>query len=104
MSPAIVTRSEQETEDYGRLLAASLSPADVVYLEGSLGAGKTCLARGVARGLGAPAVDSRDGLRSHEHELAAHGITWQTDADDDRTLADQLRAARHARLSAPAGV
>lgn len=48
-----ITRSEEETEDAGRLLSATLSPVDVVYLSGDLGSGKTCLARGVARGLGA---------------------------------------------------
>jgi tRNA threonylcarbamoyladenosine biosynthesis protein TsaE len=48
-----VTRSEEETEAFGESLAADLSPGDVVYLVGDLGAGKTCLARGVARGLGA---------------------------------------------------
>ena len=48
-----VTRSEAETEDYGERLAGRLSAGDVVYLFGDLGAGKTCLARGVARGLGA---------------------------------------------------
>ena len=48
-----VTRSEEETEAFGESLAADLTPGDVVYLVGDLGAGKTCLARGVARGLGA---------------------------------------------------
>jgi tRNA threonylcarbamoyladenosine biosynthesis protein TsaE len=48
-----VTRSEEETEAFGEALAARLSSSDVVYLVGDLGAGKTCLARGVARGLGA---------------------------------------------------
>jgi tRNA threonylcarbamoyladenosine biosynthesis protein TsaE len=49
----VFSRSEQETERFGEALAAELSPGDVVYLIGDLGAGKTCLARGVARGLGA---------------------------------------------------
>jgi tRNA threonylcarbamoyladenosine biosynthesis protein TsaE len=49
----IFSRSEQETERIGETLAAELSPGDVVYLVGGMGAGKTCLARGVARGLGA---------------------------------------------------
>jgi tRNA threonylcarbamoyladenosine biosynthesis protein TsaE len=48
-----VTRSEEETEAFGESLAAELSPDAVVYVVGDLGAGKTCLARGVARGLGA---------------------------------------------------
>ena len=47
-----ITRSEEETEELGRRLSAALSPSDVVYLSGDLGSGKTCLARGVARGLG----------------------------------------------------
>lgn len=53
MEPAAVTRGEGETEAFGESLAAELSSSDVVYLVGELGAGKTCLARGVARGLGA---------------------------------------------------
>ncbi len=48
-----VTRSEAETEGIGSELAGGLSGNDVVYLRGDLGAGKTALARGVARGLGA---------------------------------------------------
>jgi hypothetical protein len=56
------------------------------------------------RGFGALAFNSRDELRSQEHELATHGITWQTDADDDRALADQLRAAQQSRLSVSATV
>jgi tRNA threonylcarbamoyladenosine biosynthesis protein TsaE len=50
---AAVTASEAETEEVGRALAGSLTAGDVVYLVGELGAGKTCLARGIARGLGA---------------------------------------------------
>jgi tRNA threonylcarbamoyladenosine biosynthesis protein TsaE len=48
-----ITRSEEETEDLGGRLSRELRPSDVVYLSGDLGSGKTCLARGVARGLGA---------------------------------------------------
>jgi tRNA threonylcarbamoyladenosine biosynthesis protein TsaE len=47
------THSEAETEAVGERLAEMLSPSDVVYLVGNLGAGKTTLARGLARGLGA---------------------------------------------------
>ncbi|HEY1251259.1 MAG TPA: tRNA (adenosine(37)-N6)-threonylcarbamoyltransferase complex ATPase subunit type 1 TsaE [Thermoanaerobaculia bacterium] len=49
----IATRTAAETEAVGESLAASLTATDVVYLVGDLGAGKTTLARGLARGLGA---------------------------------------------------
>jgi tRNA threonylcarbamoyladenosine biosynthesis protein TsaE len=51
------TGSVRDTEAIGEALARELSPSDVVYLEGELGAGKTAFARGVARGLGASARD-----------------------------------------------
>ena len=40
------------TEALGARLAALLPPAATVYLRGPLGAGKTCLARGLLRALG----------------------------------------------------
>ncbi len=49
----LVTRSEDETEAVGRRLGSRLQPGDVVALSGDLGAGKTVLARGIARGAGA---------------------------------------------------
>ena len=52
-SEEAVTRSEAETEAFGERFASSLRDSDVVYLIGDLGAGKTCVARGIARGLGA---------------------------------------------------
>jgi tRNA threonylcarbamoyladenosine biosynthesis protein TsaE len=50
----LITHSERETEEVGERLAATLEDSDVVYLIGDLGAGKTCFARGLARGRGAP--------------------------------------------------
>ena len=47
-----VTTSPAETEQVGEGLARELRPGDVVALSGELGAGKTCLVRGIARGLG----------------------------------------------------
>lgn len=49
----ILSRSEEETEAFGRELATNLSSDDVVYLIGEIGAGKTALSRGIAAGLGA---------------------------------------------------
>jgi tRNA threonylcarbamoyladenosine biosynthesis protein TsaE len=46
------TRAPEETRKLGEALAGLLVPGDVVSLTGDLGAGKTCLVQGVARGLG----------------------------------------------------
>ena len=48
------SHSEQETEALARELAKTLSPGDVLALEGDLGAGKTAFTRGLAAGLGYP--------------------------------------------------
>ncbi|MDD4098198.1 MAG: tRNA (adenosine(37)-N6)-threonylcarbamoyltransferase complex ATPase subunit type 1 TsaE, partial [Lentisphaeria bacterium] len=48
----IISDSEEATLRLGTALAAQLRPGAVVALHGDLGAGKTVLSRGVARGLG----------------------------------------------------
>lgn len=48
----IETNSAAGTEAFGVRLATLLEPGDVVGLVGPLGAGKTALVRGVARGFG----------------------------------------------------
>jgi tRNA threonylcarbamoyladenosine biosynthesis protein TsaE len=48
----VVTRAPEETQKVGAALAELLVPGDVVSLTGDLGAGKTCLVQGAARGLG----------------------------------------------------
>jgi len=70
------TESEQETERFGERLAAAVGPGDVVYLVGRLGAGKTALARGLARGLGASAgqVASPSFAILHEYAAPSGGI------------------------------
>ena len=47
-----VTNSATETRTLGERLAGKLKAGDVILLEGELGAGKSELARGTARGLG----------------------------------------------------
>lgn len=44
--------SPSQTAALGCGLGRVLKPGDIICLEGDLGAGKTCLARGIARGLG----------------------------------------------------
>lgn len=51
-SIGLTTTSPSETLSVGRRLAALLRPGDVVLLVGTLGAGKTLLASGIAEGLG----------------------------------------------------
>lgn len=47
-----VTHSEVETAEVGRQLASQLPEGSIVSLEGTLGAGKSVLVRGMAAGLG----------------------------------------------------
>ena len=47
----VVTHSEQETRRWGTRLARLLHGGEIIGLVGELGAGKTCLVRGVAEGL-----------------------------------------------------
>jgi tRNA threonylcarbamoyladenosine biosynthesis protein TsaE len=48
----LVSTAPEETQKVGAALAELLVPGDVVSLTGDLGAGKTCLVQGAARGLG----------------------------------------------------
>jgi len=47
-----VTKSADDTRELGAALTVVLTPGDVVLLAGDLGAGKTTLTQGLARGLG----------------------------------------------------
>ena len=51
--------SPSTTEEYGAALGAALRRGDVLVLEGPLGAGKTCLVRGIVAGAGGNAAAVR---------------------------------------------
>ncbi len=51
----LVAKAPGETRRLGEILGEVLLPGDVVALTGELGAGKTCLTQGIARGLGVAA-------------------------------------------------
>lgn len=51
---ARTSNSPEATEALGALLGQTLGPGTVIALAGDLGAGKTCLVRGLGQGLGLP--------------------------------------------------
>lgn len=52
MAITVHTHSAEQTRQLGATLAQVLQPGDIIWLRGELGAGKTTLAQGIARGLG----------------------------------------------------
>jgi tRNA threonylcarbamoyladenosine biosynthesis protein TsaE len=50
----VVSRHPDETFRIGRRIGEHLEGGDVVALIGELGTGKTCIAQGIARGIGVP--------------------------------------------------
>lgn len=65
----LVSRSAEATERVGERLGRALGPGAVLALSGELGAGKTALVRGLARGLGVEErVSSPTYTLLHEYE------------------------------------
>jgi tRNA threonylcarbamoyladenosine biosynthesis protein TsaE len=65
----VITCSPEETVKLGEKLARLLKGGAVIALKGTLGAGKTCLAGGIARGLGVTeTVTSPTYTIIHEYE------------------------------------
>ena len=64
----VVSSSAEHTRALGEKLATLLVAGDVIALSGDLGAGKTCLVQGIARGLG---VDPRVPVTSPTYTLVA---------------------------------
>ncbi|SDY41425.1 tRNA threonylcarbamoyladenosine biosynthesis protein TsaE [Ruminococcaceae bacterium YAD3003] len=82
------TTSPEQTEKFGREFAKSLCGGDVIALTGDLGAGKTCLTRGIADGLGSTSyvssptftiVNEYDGGRL----MLFHFDTYRLSGSDD---------------------
>jgi len=48
----LISRSSEETQQLGRIIGELARSGDILLLSGPLGAGKTCLAQGIAQGLG----------------------------------------------------
>ncbi len=82
------TTSPEQTEKFGYELATSLCAGDVIALTGDLGAGKTCLTRGIAKGLGSTShVSSPTFTIVNEYEggrlLLFHFDTYRLSGPDD---------------------
>ena len=82
------TTSPEQTEKFGYELATSLCAGDVIALTGDLGAGKTCLTRGIAKGLGSTShVSSPTFTIVNEYEggrlLLFHFDTYRLGGSDD---------------------
>lgn len=82
------TTSPEQTEKFGYELAKSLVGGDVIALTGDLGAGKTCLTRGIAGGLGSTShVSSPTFTIVNEYEggrlMLFHFDTYRLSGPDD---------------------
>ncbi len=89
----VIARDEQHTRRMGAALGRVLRAGDLVLLHGDLGAGKTTLTQGIARGMGvAGYVQSPTFGLVHEHAarstdgaplLLYHLDLYRLDGDDD---------------------
>ncbi len=83
----IQTNSPEETQRLGELIGRSAQPGDIYLLTGILGAGKTCLSQGIARGLEVPEnlrsptfvlmTRHRGRLDRHHLDLYRIGDPWE---------------------------
>jgi len=73
----VLTEAELRAE--GERLGREIPPGSVLWLEGELGAGKTALARAVARGLGAGDEASSPTYALVHHYHGARGAVYHVD-------------------------
>ena len=89
------THSPEGTERLGSWLGGLLRAGDVVCLHGGLGAGKTCLCRGIGAGFGAQTpITSPSYTLVHEHRRGRDSLILYhldcyrlADAEDAQTIA-----------------
>jgi tRNA threonylcarbamoyladenosine biosynthesis protein TsaE len=94
-----VSESPHQTDRLGRTLGAAAFPGTVIALVGPLGAGKTRLAKGIARGLGVESVvNSPTFILMNEHpgRLRLFHVDLYRVADPDEALAAGVLDERQA--------
>lgn len=75
----LVSHSVEETHRIGQALARQLGPDDVLLMLGDMGAGKSELTRGIARGLGVTGYVTSPTftiLQVHEGRLPLYHFDW----------------------------
>ena len=80
------TSSPEETEALGYSIGLVLKPPAVIALKGALGAGKTCLAKGIARAIGIGEITSATYTIASEYHGKIplyHIDAYRLNGDDD---------------------
>ncbi len=76
----LITGTADKTQEIGERLGRLLQPGHVIALIGELGAGKTCLTQGIARGLGvAEPVASPTFIIVNEYRTAGGAVLYHVD-------------------------
>jgi tRNA threonylcarbamoyladenosine biosynthesis protein TsaE len=73
---SLLSRSEEDTLQFGIRLAEKFSPGDVVALFGPVGSGKTTLIRGICRAYGIEHTSSPTFIIMNEHHGSFHGRSF----------------------------